>query len=138
MIHVLRAKPGLEVILFDGSGLEFLARVERIERATVRLAVLERRAVDRESPLRLTLGVALPKGDRQRRLIEKATELGVARLVPLVTARSVAQPTAESLRRLEAGRDRSREAVRPQSADGDRRRPNAAVTISRQPKVRRG
>ena len=40
--HVLRAKPGLEVILFDGSGAEFAARVEQVERAAVRLAVYER------------------------------------------------------------------------------------------------
>jgi 16S rRNA (uracil1498-N3)-methyltransferase len=101
LIHVLRAKPGLEVILFDGSGAEFLARVERVERSTVRLAVVESREVDRELPVSVTLGVALPKGDRQRWLVEKATELGITRLTPLVTARGVAQPTRETLRRLE-------------------------------------
>ncbi|HEV3417923.1 MAG TPA: 16S rRNA (uracil(1498)-N(3))-methyltransferase [Pirellulales bacterium] len=101
LIHVLRAKPGLEVVLFDGGGGEFLARVERVERSAVRLAVLERREVDRELPAGVTLGVALPKGDRQRWLIEKATELGVARFVPLVTARGVAQPAGEALRRFE-------------------------------------
>src|ERR1700732_1182187 len=71
LIHVLRAKPGLEVTLFDGSGAEFLARVERIERSAVRLAILERQEVDRELPVRISLGVATPKGDRQRWLIEK-------------------------------------------------------------------
>jgi 16S rRNA (uracil1498-N3)-methyltransferase len=103
LIHVLRAKPGLEVILFDGSGAEFLARVEQVERSAVRLAVLERREVDRELPVNVTLGVALPKGDRQRWLIEKATELGVARLAPLVTVRGVTQPASETLRRFERG-----------------------------------
>jgi 16S rRNA (uracil1498-N3)-methyltransferase len=100
LIHVLRAVPGMEVILFDGSGAEFLARVERIERSAVRLAIVERREDDRELRCDLTLGVALPKGDRQRWLIEKATELGVKRLVPLITARGVARPTVEALRRL--------------------------------------
>jgi 16S rRNA (uracil1498-N3)-methyltransferase len=55
---------------------------------------------DRESARPLTLAVSLPKGDRQRWLIEKATELGVARIVPLMTTRSVAQPVATALARL--------------------------------------
>jgi 16S rRNA (uracil1498-N3)-methyltransferase len=100
LIHVLRAAPGADVILFDGSGAEFLARVERVERSVVRLTISERREVDRELPCVVTLGVALPKGERQRWLVEKATELGVSRLVPLVTTRGVAQPTVETLRRL--------------------------------------
>ena len=48
----------------------------------------------------LTLGVALPKGDRQKWLVEKAVELGVARIVPLRTRRGVAQPVEQSLARL--------------------------------------
>ena len=99
LIHVLRAKPGLEVTLFDGSGAEFLARVERVDRSAVRLAVLERRPVDRELSVQITLGVAIPKGDRQRWLVEKATELGVACLTPLITERAIAQPSG--LRRFE-------------------------------------
>lgn len=89
------------MILFDGSGAEFLARVEQVERSSVRLAILERREVDRESRVAITLGVAMPKGERQRWLIEKATELGVTTLTPLITERSVAQPTGEALRRFE-------------------------------------
>jgi 16S rRNA (uracil1498-N3)-methyltransferase len=100
LIHVLRAAMGTEVILFDGSGAEFLARIERIERSAVHLTIIERREVDRELPCEVSLAVALPKGDRQRWLVEKATELGVTQLVPLITARGVAQPTADALRRL--------------------------------------
>jgi 16S rRNA (uracil1498-N3)-methyltransferase len=50
--------------------------------------------------LTLTLGVALPKGDRQKWLVEKCVELGVTRLVPLLTARGVAQPVESALARL--------------------------------------
>lgn len=88
LAHVMRASVGTQITLFDGSGCEFLARVERVGRAEIELAVVERRLVDREATCEVTLGVALPKGDRQRWLVEKATELGVARLVPLVTQRS--------------------------------------------------
>src|SRR6478736_5732652 len=66
LTHVMRAKVGHEITLFDGSGAEFAARVERIERAQIVLSVLERREVNRELSFELTLAVALPKGDRRR------------------------------------------------------------------------
>lgn len=89
LAHVMRAKVGDHVVLFDGGGAEFVARVERIAKAAVDLSIVQRRDIDRELPFTLTLAVALPKGDRQRWLVEKATELGVTRLVPLITARGV-------------------------------------------------
>jgi 16S rRNA (uracil1498-N3)-methyltransferase len=90
LAHVLRAGVGDEVILFDGTGAEFPARIGQIDRKRIELTVLERREVDRELPIGLTLGVALPKGERRRWLVEKAVELGVRRLVPLQTARGMA------------------------------------------------
>lgn len=100
LAHVLRARAGQVVTLFDGSGQEYDAQIESLDRRTVRCRVVDRRAADRESHWRLTLAVSLPKGDRQRWLIEKATELGVAQLVPLITERGVAQPTDSALERL--------------------------------------
>jgi len=103
LLHVMRAAPGSRVTLFDGSGWEFEAVVQRTARAEVELAILSRRQVDREAAIALTLGVALPKGDRQKWLVEKATELGVARLVPLQSQRAVAQPGDNALERLRRG-----------------------------------
>lgn len=100
LIHVMRAKAGDEIVLFDGSGAEFPARVDQLGRSEVSCEILSRNDVDCELPFELTLGVALPKGDRQRWLIEKATELGVTSFVPLVTERGVAQPTDKALDRL--------------------------------------
>ncbi len=100
LIHVMRAKKGTKATLFDGSGAEFLASVERVGRADVDLRVLSREQINRELPVELIVGVALPKGDRQKWLVEKATELGVTRLVPLKTERSVAQPVEQALSRL--------------------------------------
>jgi 16S rRNA (uracil1498-N3)-methyltransferase len=99
--HVMRAATGDRVTLFDGSGAEFEAVVERMGRSAVELRVLERREVDRELPFPLVVGVALPKGDRQKWLVEKLTELGVTELAPLVTERGVAQSTAGALERLQ-------------------------------------
>lgn len=90
LLHVLRAAPGMRVTLFDGSGAEFDAEVTTCGRSTVELAILDRREFSRELAFPVTLGVALPKGDRQRWLVEKAVELGVARLVPLRTEHSQA------------------------------------------------
>lgn len=124
LIHVMRASPGSRVTLFDGSGAEFSAQVERITRTEVHLAILSRADVDRESSPHLTLGAPLPKGDRQRWLIEKSVELGVGRFVPLTTARSVAQAAPNALARLrrtvieaskQCGRNRLMEISEPQS-----------------------
>lgn len=100
LAKVMRAKVGDEVTLFDGSGAEFRAQIERLGRSEAELRILERREVDRELPRELTLAVALPKGDRQQFLVEKLTELGATRLVPLVTRRGVAQPVDSALARL--------------------------------------
>jgi 16S rRNA (uracil1498-N3)-methyltransferase len=100
LLHVMRLAEGAEVVLFDGSGTEFPARVQNVARDKVELLVIDRRAVDRELPLELTLAVALPKGDRQRWLVEKAVELGASRLVPLETHHGVAVPTPSVLKRL--------------------------------------
>jgi 16S rRNA (uracil1498-N3)-methyltransferase len=100
LLHVGRTDVGHGVTLFDGSGAEFTAVVEKLGRSAVELRVVERIEVDRELPLALTVGVALPKGERQKWLVEKLTELGVTALVPLVTERGVAQPTAGAIDRL--------------------------------------
>jgi 16S rRNA (uracil1498-N3)-methyltransferase len=89
LIHVMRAHVGDRVVLFDGSGKEYEASVADLSRSAAELSVEAGREVDRELPFRLTLGVALPKGDRQRWLAEKAVELGVYELVLLKTERSV-------------------------------------------------
>ncbi|MCA9119471.1 MAG: 16S rRNA (uracil(1498)-N(3))-methyltransferase [Planctomycetaceae bacterium] len=97
---VMRAQIGDDLIVFDGGGAEFAARVERVSRSEVELSIMERYEIDRELSFRLSFGVALPKGDRQRWLVEKLVELGVSQLVPLVTSRSVAQPCGNAIERL--------------------------------------
>jgi 16S rRNA (uracil1498-N3)-methyltransferase len=90
LLHVLRAREGTRVVVFDGTDYEFDAEVSACHRSTVDLIVHDRRLASRELAQPLTLGVPLPKGDRQRWIVEKAVELGVSSLVPLRTERSVA------------------------------------------------
>lgn len=99
-LHVMRGSPGDRVTLFDGSGFEFEAEVVEMTRRDVTLAVLSRHEVDREPAVALTIGVALPKGDRQKVLVDMLTQLGVARLVPLVTEHSVAAPKESGIGKL--------------------------------------
>ena len=100
LLHVLRARVGDEVTLFDGRGYEYPSRVASCTRNQVTLDVQSRVEVDREADVELTLAVALPKGERQRFLVEKCVELGVARLIPLETRRSVSKIKASALDRL--------------------------------------
>ena len=119
LIHVMRCRAGRRVTLFDGSGGEFAAQVERIGRSEVELAVLARRRGRSRAAAAVVLGVALPKGERQKWLVEKAVELGVG----------AARAAGDRPRRGPAGRagpgaaaadgDRGLEAMRPQPADGD-------------------
>ena len=99
LLHVLRGQPGQSVILFDGSGREFDGTIVECGRREVLLRIESQRQVSREPRLAITMGVALPKGERQRWLVEKAVELGVASLVPLVAERGVTAPTPSAVAR---------------------------------------
>jgi 16S rRNA (uracil1498-N3)-methyltransferase len=83
---VLRLKPGEEVFVFDGTGKEFKCAIENARRDTAHLNVLAEVSPARpESPLQLSLAVALLKSDKFDLVVQKATELGVVRLVPVMT-----------------------------------------------------
>ncbi|MBR2695027.1 MAG: 16S rRNA (uracil(1498)-N(3))-methyltransferase [Thermoguttaceae bacterium] len=88
LIRVMRAKPGDEFLLFDGKGFEYRARATEIGRGSVRLQVVETREICNDPEIELSAAVALPKGDRQKWLIEKLTELGVRRFIPLEVERA--------------------------------------------------
>lgn len=86
---VLRLQTGEEVFVFDGTGREFHCAVQNISRNSTSLGVIEEVAPARpESPLNLTLAIALLKGEKFDLVIQKTTELGVNRIVPLDTERA--------------------------------------------------
>jgi len=101
--NVLRMHTGDAVALFDGHGGEAQGVLERVGKRSVTVNILRRSDADRELPVALELLVALPKGDRQKSLIDALVQLGVARLTPLECQRGVAQPNASALQRLERG-----------------------------------
>ncbi len=99
LTHVLRHQPEDIVELFSGAGLVAACRIAVIRKRDVEVNILASR---RDPPVRLelTLATAVPKGDRFDWLIEKATELGVSRLVPITTSRSVVDPRDSKLDKL--------------------------------------
>ncbi|MGL4464682.1 MAG: RsmE family RNA methyltransferase [Planctomycetia bacterium] len=99
-LATVRRRAGTTVELFDGAGLSATAEVETCGRRESLLRILSHRRdpVDDHPPL--TLAVAAPKGDRLVHLIEKGTELGVARFILLKTERSVVDPGDAKLDRL--------------------------------------
>jgi 16S rRNA (uracil1498-N3)-methyltransferase len=101
LTRVLRAKVGDAVVLFDGKGRQWQARVASLGRDRVELDASEPQTDAPPHGIPLTLAVALPKGDRQKWMVEKLTELGAARLMPLETTRGVAEATASAQARLE-------------------------------------
>jgi 16S rRNA (uracil1498-N3)-methyltransferase len=87
--RVLRLRSGDALTVFDGSGGEFGARIEEFRKDSVVVSVEDHRPLDRESPLPLTLAQGISRGERMDWIIQKATELGTSRIVPLFTKRSV-------------------------------------------------
>jgi 16S rRNA (uracil1498-N3)-methyltransferase len=123
---VRRYAPGDRVTLFNGDGLDYPAEILSVGKRTVSLSVLAPVAVDRELPFPLVIGSALPKGDRADFLVEKLTELGVTRFVPLVTARAIVIPKPSVVEKFtravieaskQCGRNRLMQVDAPQSLD---------------------
>jgi 16S rRNA (uracil1498-N3)-methyltransferase len=98
--RVRRLGPGDVVEVFDGDGFATRAEVTEAGKGWVELVAVGDPLQDREAACLLTLATAVPKGERFDWLVEKATELGVDRLVPIVTDRSVVDPRGAKLDRL--------------------------------------
>jgi 16S rRNA (uracil1498-N3)-methyltransferase len=98
-VQVLRLQPGAAVTLFDGRGGEWSAQVATMGRSEVQVDVVAHAAVERELACHVTLAVGMPANERMDTLIEKATELGVARIQPLVCERSVLRVAGERAQR---------------------------------------
>ena len=103
MTAVRRFAAGDRVTLFNGDGGEYPGEVVSVGKKQVVLNLSPRVESNRELPFPVVVAAALPKGDRADYLIEKLTELGVTRFVPLVTARSVVQPKEAKAEKLTRG-----------------------------------
>ncbi len=94
-VRVLRLRDGDAVVLFDGRGGEFEARLALPGRGQVAASTGQRRDLQRESPLQVTLVQAVSSGEKMDFTIQKAVELGVAAIQPLLSEKSVVRLSAE-------------------------------------------
>jgi 16S rRNA (uracil1498-N3)-methyltransferase len=101
-VQVLRMQPGHSLTLFNGEGGEFSAEVQHMGRSDVRVVVGEHRNVECEAAIQVHLAVGMPANERMDWLVEKATELGVHRITPLMTERSVIRLTGERAEKKQA------------------------------------
>lgn len=143
LARVRRVGPGAMVEVFDGvNPIAWPARVVASSPREVELEIEGEPIVGREPAVALTLAVALPKGDRVDWLVEKAVEVGVSRLVPLRTERSVVDPRDAKLDRLrrrvveaskQCGRNRLMEVAAPIEWEAFRRGHAEAVRLLAHP-----
>ncbi|HET8577247.1 MAG TPA: 16S rRNA (uracil(1498)-N(3))-methyltransferase [Methylomirabilota bacterium] len=111
LARVLRLGSGDLVAALDGAGNELTVRLTRVGTRGAEGLVLSRRALQTESALDLTLAQGIPKGDKMEGIIRMVTELGVTRIVPLITERALVTPEAAS-RRLTRWRRVAKEAAK--------------------------
>jgi len=95
VLKVLRLRSGAAITIFDGQGGEYRARLELAGRGEAWVELAAHLPIERESPLHITLLQGLARGERMDWVMQKATELGVQRIVPVSTARSVVQLDAD-------------------------------------------
>ncbi|WP_215142547.1 16S rRNA (uracil(1498)-N(3))-methyltransferase [Exiguobacterium qingdaonense] len=88
---VLRQGPGYEMVLLDGTGVEYACVVASLEKKSGEAKVMSSRQATTELPIEVTLAYALPKGDKVELVAQKATELGVHHLLLFESTRSVAK-----------------------------------------------
>jgi 16S rRNA (uracil1498-N3)-methyltransferase len=97
--RVLRLRAGDALTLFNGRGGEYAASLAGSSAGRVTVAVGEHRALERESPLAITLAQGISRGERMDLVVQKATELGVTELAPLLLERSVVRLDAQQAHR---------------------------------------
>jgi 16S rRNA (uracil1498-N3)-methyltransferase len=94
-VQVLRLQPGKSISLFNGLGGEYSAQITDMGRSHVSVQVLAHQAIERELSASIHLQVGVPANERMDWLVEKATELGVASIQPLLTERTVLRLSGE-------------------------------------------
>ena len=98
-LHVLRKKAGDTVWAVNGKGTAFQVRIDSIHKQVTQCTILERRRRLNEPTTQITLAQGLIKGDRFDWLVEKSTELGAHRIIPMVTEKSIVKPSAQKRNR---------------------------------------
>lgn len=89
IVHVMRLTVGDTVIIFDDTGNEYVATIEKKSRGDLVAMIKEMRCMKETKAFKITLAQALPKGNKMDYIIQKCTELGIETIIPLLTARTI-------------------------------------------------
>ncbi|MGH8025230.1 MAG: 16S rRNA (uracil(1498)-N(3))-methyltransferase [Pseudoxanthomonas sp.] len=95
LVRVLRLREGDECVLFNGDGNDYGARLSSVGKRETIVEIRSRHSVDNESPLRITLMQGIARGEKMDLILQKATELGVAAIVPVLAERTEVKLDAE-------------------------------------------
>ena len=95
---VLRVKPGEPITIFDGHGNRYLCKINKIHKKEVIAEKVKTEMYSAESPILIVLAQGIPKGDKMDFIVQKSTEIGVKKIIPLITERSQVQHTAKTER----------------------------------------
>jgi 16S rRNA (uracil1498-N3)-methyltransferase len=95
LARVLRLREGDACVLFNGDGHDYDARITAIGKREVVAEIASMRAVDHESPLHITLLQGIARGEKMDLILQKATELGVAAIIPVTAERTEVKLDAE-------------------------------------------
>ncbi len=118
---VLRTAPGDPVTILDGNGFKYNCRILQCHKKEVTAECISKEPYSAESHLNITLAQGMPKGDKMDLIVQKSTELGVSKIIPLITERSQIRHThkVERWRRIalsaaqQSGRDKIPEILEP-------------------------
>src|SRR5690606_16565179 len=99
LVRVLRLREGDDCVLFNGDGRDYAARIAASDKRATRVDIVSASGVGNESPLRIVLLQGIARGEKMDLILQKATELGVARVVPVDAERTEVQLDGERLRK---------------------------------------
>ena len=101
LAKVLRMQAGRELILFNGEGGEYAAQITQVTKKSLSVTLGEHAAINRESPLQLELAIGISRGERFDYVLQKATELGVSKITPLITERTEVKVSGDRQEKLQ-------------------------------------
>lgn len=96
LLHVLRAEPGTELEMTDACGRIYTCTLRKAQKDRAVLAVGDEIPADRELPCHITLYPCVAKSDKMAFIIQKATELGVSEIIPVISERTIVRPDQKS------------------------------------------
>ncbi|MES9960660.1 MAG: 16S rRNA (uracil(1498)-N(3))-methyltransferase [Sedimenticola sp.] len=99
LLKVLRLKTGAELTLFNGDGRDYEARISTAGKRTADIEILARGELEPEPALTISLGIGISKGERMDFAIQKAVELGVTEITPLITEHCVVRLSGERMQK---------------------------------------